>query len=156
MEPIFRAAGPADLAAIVALLADDDLGRTREAAPAGGEAETAPAYRAAFDAITADPRQLLAVVDDGTGRVVGTLQLTFLPYLTYQGGTRAQIEAVRIASGLRGTGVGTRFLRWAIDTARQRGCHLVQLTTDKRRPDAFRFYESLGFEATHEGMKLHL
>lgn len=157
MDPVFRAAHRGDVPAIVALLADDELGRARESSASSGTGADLPeSYWRAFDAIDADPRQLLAVVDDGAGRVVGTLQLTFLPYLTYQGGTRAQIEAVRVAAELRGTGVGTRFLRWAIDAARERGCHLVQLTTDKRRPDALRFYQALGFEPTHEGLKLHL
>jgi len=88
--------------------------------------------------------------------IVGTMQLSFLPYLTYRGGWRMQIEAVRIASGHRGAGIGERLFRWAIERARERGCHLVQLTTDKARPDALRFYERLGFRASHEGMKLHL
>ena len=87
---------------------------------------------------------------------MGTLQLTFIPYLTYEGGWRAQIEAVRITSALRGDGLGHDLFAWAIDRARERGCHLVQLTTDKRRADARRFYEALGFTASHEGMKLHL
>ena len=102
-----------------------------------------------------DPRQLLAVavLDE---RVVGTLQLTFLAYLTHQGGERALIEAVRIARDARGEGLGRTMLEWAIEQARQRGCRIVQLTTDKQRVDARRFYESLGFRATHEGMKLPL
>jgi GNAT superfamily N-acetyltransferase len=87
--------------------------------------------------------------------IVGTLQLTFIPYLTYRGGIRAQIEAVRVREDMRGKGLGEQLFRWAIDRARERGVHLVQLTTDKRRPDALRFYEKLGFKASHEGMKLH-
>ena len=90
------------------------------------------------------------------GTVTGTLQLTIIPYLTYQGRRRGMIEAVRVHRRQRGTGLGERLIRWAIQRARDRGCHVVQLTTDKRRPDALRFYERLGFAASHEGMKLHL
>ena len=151
MTASFRRATLADVPAVVALLADDALGALREelADP------LPPAYGKAFAAIDADPRQLLVVADDD-GLVVGTLQLTFLPYLTHRGGERALVEAVRVASDQRGTGVGRAMLEWAIDQARQRGCRMVQLTTDKQRPDAKRFYESLGFEATHEGLKLPL
>ena len=87
---------------------------------------------------------------------MGLLQLTFLPYLTYCGGWRAQIEGVRIAASERSQGLGRRMLEWAVERARARGCHLVQLATDKTRPQAKRFYETLGFVASHEGMKLHL
>ncbi len=89
-------------------------------------------------------------------RSLARLQLTFLPYLPFQGGWRAQIEAVRVAADHRGRGFGRQLLRWAITQAERRGCHLVQLTTNKEREDARRFYQSLGFEATHEGMKLYL
>jgi GNAT superfamily N-acetyltransferase len=149
--PVFRRATREDVPAIVAMLADDDLGRSRE------EAATVlpPSYLAAFEAIEVDPNQELVVVElDGVP--VGTLQLTYIPYLTYRGGWRAQIEAVRVASHLRGSGLGHALFTWAIERARQRGCHLLQLTTDKRRPDARRFYEDLGFVASHEGMKLDL
>ena len=95
----------------------------------------------------------LAMVES---RIVGVLQLTFIPYLTYQGGWRALIEGVRIASEFRSKGIGREMFQWAIDRARNRGCHMLQLTTDKARPDALRFYESLGFTASHEGLKLHL
>jgi GNAT superfamily N-acetyltransferase len=151
MEVSFRRATADDLAAIVALLADDILGREREQVGA----EPAEAYHRAFAEIDADPRQLLVVADSG-GEVIGTLQLTFVPGLTYEGAERAQIEGVRIASGIRGEGLGRQLIGWAADQARNRGCRLVQLTTDKRRADAIRFYESLGFSATHEGMKLPL
>ena len=90
------------------------------------------------------------------GRLVGVLQLTFIPYLTYMGGWRALIEGVRVSSDARSLGIGRQLIEWAIDRARERNCHLVQLTTDKSRPDALRFYEKLGFKASHEGMKLHL
>ena len=137
--------------ALVRLLADDDLARSRE--QSGGAIDDA--YGRAFDAIDADDRQLL-VVAQLDGSIVGTLQLSFIPYLTYQGRERAQIEAVRVSSDSRGAGIGQEMLAWAIEHARLRGCHLVQLTMDKRRTDARRFYETLGFEATHEGYKLHL
>ena len=147
----FRDAIEADLSAIVALLADDPLGAAREA-PA---TELPAAYAEAFAAIAADPNNRLIVADD-EGAVVGCLQLTFIPGLTYTGGWRAQIEGVRIARSQRGRGLGRAMFDWAIEEARTRGCRLVQLTTNKARPDALRFYESLGFTASHEGMKLDL
>jgi GNAT superfamily N-acetyltransferase len=141
-----------DLAAIVALLADDPLGATREAV-----LDPLPqSYGDAFAAIDADANQALVVADDGSGKVVGVLQLTFIPSITYRGGWRALIEGVRVAASARSTGIGRQMFAWAIERARARGCRLVQLTTDKRRPDAIRFYESLGFVASHEGMKLAL
>jgi ribosomal protein S18 acetylase RimI-like enzyme len=146
--PAFRRATAADLPAIVALLADDMLGATRERP---GD----PAYGAAFAAIEADANQFLAVVEEA-GHVVGCLQLSFIPGLSRLGMWRGQIESVRIAASHRGGGLGRRMFEWAIEACRARGCGLVQLTTDKARPDALRFYESLGFVASHEGMKLAL
>lgn len=143
---MMRRATAADLDAIVALLADDMLG-------AGREKPGDPAYAAAFAAIEADPNQLLAVAEEA-GRVVGCLQLSFIPGLSRLGMWRGQIESVRIAASHRGAGLGRRMFEWAIGECRARGCGLVQLTTDKARPDARRFYESLGFAASHEGMKL--
>ncbi len=145
---MFRRATVQDLPAIVALLADDVLGAAREAP---GD----PAYAAAFAAIDADPNQLLVVAEQDA-RILGCLQLTFLPGLSHRGAWRGQIESVRVAADQRGTGLGRRFLEWAIAQCRARGCRLVQLTTDKSRTDARRFYESLGFTASHEGMKLAL
>jgi ribosomal protein S18 acetylase RimI-like enzyme len=145
---IFRAATAADVPAIVALLADDVLGAAREAP---GD----PAYALAFAAIAADTNQLLAVAELG-GRVVGCLQLSVIAGLSHRGAWRGQIESVRIAADQRGTGLGRRFLDWAIAQCRARDCRMVQLTTDKSRADARRFYESLGFVASHEGMKLAL
>jgi GNAT superfamily N-acetyltransferase len=147
----FRRARRGDLPAIVHLLADDPLGAQREA-------DTWPlpaSYGAAFDAIDADPNQELVVAECGDA-VVGVLQLTFIPSLTYRGGWRALIEGVRVAAALRSAGVGQRLFEWAIARARERGCHLLQLTSDKTRPDAIRFYERLGFVASHEGLKLPL
>jgi GNAT superfamily N-acetyltransferase len=150
-ETIFRPARRADVPAIVALLADDPIGAERETVAE----EVDAAYWRAFDAIDADPRNSL-VVADLDGEVVATMQLTFVPSLTRRGGERAEIEGVRVAASQRGAGLGRRMIGWAVEEARARGCALVQLTTDKRRSDAHRFYESLGFTATHEGMKLIL
>jgi ribosomal protein S18 acetylase RimI-like enzyme len=147
----FRRASREDVPAIVAMLADDAIGRSREAAAEPLD----PRYEAGFAAVDRDPNQLLAVAECA-GRVVGCLQLTFIPGVSRLGMWRGQIEAVRIAAGYRGDGLGERMLGWAIAMCRQRGCGLVQLTTDKQRPDALRFYERLGFTATHEGMKLPL
>lgn len=155
MNPIvFRTATRADLAAIVALLADDPLGREREAANPAADAIDAR-YLAAFEAIAADANQQLVVATEGD-TVVGTLQLSFIPGIARQGAWRGQIEAVRIASRRRDAGLGQRMFEWAIARCRERGCALVQLTTDKRRPHAYRFYEKLGFVASHEGYKLAL
>jgi GNAT superfamily N-acetyltransferase len=150
----FRRARQQDVPAIVRLLASDPLGATREAR---GTSELPGCYCQAFEAIDADPRQFLVVAELG-GRVVGTLQLIFIPSLTYRGGERAQIEAVRIDASSRDPGLGHAMVGWAIEQARARGCRLVQLTTDQRRAeaDALRFYQSLGFRATHVGMKLLL
>jgi ribosomal protein S18 acetylase RimI-like enzyme len=152
--PSFRLAARQDVPVIVRLLADDQLGRTREVVGAGPD-DLPAAYWRAFEAIAADPRNLL-VVAELDGEVVGTLQLTFIPSLTMVGGERAQIEAVRVDGRHRGQGLGSAMLRWAIEQARARGCRLVQLTTDKRRPDALRLYRSLGFQASHEGLKLRI
>lgn len=147
----FRAARADDLDAIIALLADDALGQTRErvATP------TDPAYVDAFAAIEADSNQLLAVVEDEAG-LAGCLQISFIPGLSRLGMWRGQIESVRIASRLRGAGLGRQMIEWAIEQCRNRNCQLVQLTSDKSRTDALRFYESLGFVASHEGFKLAL
>ncbi|GAA1048098.1 GNAT family N-acetyltransferase [Arthrobacter russicus] len=144
----FRRAESADVAGVVVLLADDPLGRSRESL------ELAP-YFAAFEAIDADPGQLL-LVGESAGRVVATFQLSFIPGLARGGALRAQIEAVRVAESARGTGLGSAMIEWAIEEARRRGCALVQLTTDKSRVEAHHFYERLGFVASHEGMKLGL
>jgi GNAT superfamily N-acetyltransferase len=150
-RPAFRRARADDVPAIVAMLADDELGRGREDASLPLD----PRYLVAFDEIDADPRELLAVAE-ADGEVVGCLQLTFLRGLSNLGALRGQIEGVRIASSRRGTGIGAAFVRWAVEECRARGCTVVQLTTDKRRADAHRFYGRLGFAASHEGMKLRL
>lgn len=141
-----------DLPALVGMLADDPLGAQREKL-----ADPLPAsYVQAFEAIARDPNNELVVAEDRNGQAMAVLQLTVTPYLTHQGGWRATIEGVRVASQVRGSGLGHQLFAWAIARARERGCHVVQLTTDKRRPEARRFYEALGFTATHEGMKLSL
>jgi len=145
-----RPALPTDLEAIVAMLAADPLGKMRE----DYQVPLPDSYAIAFAAIDTDPNQELMVVEEAD-QVIGTLQLTFIPYLTYRGGIRAQIEAVRIHQEHRGKGIGEYLFRWAIKRAQERGAHLLQLTTDRQRPDAIRFYEKLGFCATHAGMKMH-
>lgn len=150
-EPIltFRQAVRDDLERIVQLLADDELGKTRE----DFSLPLPSCYEHAFEAISADRNNELIVAEQA-GKVVGVLQLTFIPYLTLMGSSRALIEGVRVASEKRGCGIGRQMLRWAIVRARERQCRVVQLTTNKSRANAIRFYESLGFVASHEGMKL--
>ncbi|OTP65395.1 GCN5-related N-acetyltransferase [Caballeronia sordidicola] len=152
MEHIeFRSARLADISAIVAMLADDPLGSQREivGTPLDGR------YVAAFEAIDSDANQHLMVVT-GNDEVIGTLQLTFIPGIARMGAWRGQIEAVRIAAHRRDSGLGQKMFEWAIAQCRARGCNLVQLTTDKTRADAHRFYDKLGFIASHEGYKLAL
>ncbi|MBZ9703103.1 MULTISPECIES: GNAT family N-acetyltransferase [unclassified Mesorhizobium] len=144
----FRKALASDLPALVAMLADDPLGAAREDA----SLPLAQGYVDAFNAIDADPNQLLAVAVDGAD-VVGTLQISFLAGLSRKGAWRGQIEAVRVAGHRRSEGIGRLMIEWAVDQCRARGCGLVQLTTDKTRADAHRFYESLGFTGTHLGYK---
>jgi GNAT superfamily N-acetyltransferase len=146
-----RRATADDVPAIVAMLADDPLGATREDPSIPLDAR----YLRAFEAIDRDPNQLLSVVDRG-GQVTGTMQLSFLPGISRKGAWRGQVEGVRVAASERGSGMGARMMAWAIERCRERGCDMVQLTTDKSRADAHRFYERLGFRATHEGMKLKL
>jgi GNAT superfamily N-acetyltransferase len=149
---VLRRAVPGDVAGIVELLAADQLGATRDGVDT---AEDLAAYQRAFRAIDADPAHLLVVAQDGPD-LAGTLQLSFIPGLARRGALRAQIEAVRVRASYRRRGLGAAMFGWAIEEARRRGCALVQLTTDKSRPDAHRFYAQLGFVASHEGMKLRL
>ena len=151
-EPVeLRLAVRSDLLAIVAMLADDVLGARRER----HEDPLPHSYGKAFDAIERDPNNEL-IVAERDGSVVGVFQLTFIPYLTYQGSWRALIEGVRVASSARSGGIGQAMIAWAIERSRERGCSLIQLTTDRSRPEALRFYEKLGFVASHHGMKLRL
>lgn len=138
-----------DVAAVVALLADDPLGAQREQTT-----DLAP-YRQAFQAIDADPNQQLMVAERD-GEVVATLQLTVIPGLSHRGATRGQIEAVRVRADQRGNGLGGVVIRWAVEEARRRGCRVVQLTSHRSRVDAQRFYQRLGFEHSHAGFKLTL
>jgi GNAT superfamily N-acetyltransferase len=147
----FRRAASEDLPALVALLADDPISSGRESAGTPLD----PRYAEAFAAVDRDPNQLLAVADRD-GRVIGVLQLSFIPGLTRRGMWRGQIEGVRVAVSERGGGIGRAMLEWAIEECRKRGCGMVQLTSDKRRSGAHAFYDALGFQATHEGYKLPL
>jgi GNAT superfamily N-acetyltransferase len=149
---VLRRARQEDVATIVGLIAADQLGATRDGVR--DEADRA-AYEQAFRAIDDDPAHLLLVAENGNG-VIGTMQLSFLPGLARRGALRAQIEAVRVADSTRGSGLGAAMMQWAIEEARRRGCALVQLTSDKSRTDAHRFYQRLGFVSSHEGMKLAL
>ena len=145
----FRPAVQDDLPAILELVLADRYASTRE------DASNLECYQGAFERIQQSPdNELIVGVLDGC--IVATLQLTFIPGLTYEGGWRAQVEAVRVCSDLRSRGVGTQLMNWVIARARERGCCLVQLTTDLRRVDAKRFYQRLGFVASHAGMKLKL
>ncbi|MEU0069058.1 GNAT family N-acetyltransferase [Streptomyces sp. NPDC006332] len=144
-----RAATRVDVPAIVAMLADDPLGAQRESP------DDLTPYLAALERLSSDPHQHL-VVAVREGRVVGTLQLTVIPGLSRRGSTRSIIEGVRIHADERGSGLGTRLIEWAIDESRRQDCQLVQLTSDNTRSDAHRFYERLGFTASHVGFKLHL
>lgn len=150
-QPLFRQATRADLPQLVTMLADDELGAKREDA----SQPLNSAYATAFDHIDADPNNALIVAEINQA-IVGMMQLTFIPYLTHTGSWRCLVEGVRVASAYRGQGIGGDLLRFAITTAGEKNCRLVQLTSDKQRPQALRFYESLGFKATHEGFKLWL
>ncbi len=150
LELEFREATHDDLSSIVAMLANDPLGSKRE------EFSTPllDSYQAAFAAIDQDPNNELIVVCDND-KVIGVLQMTFIPYMTYRGSWRAIIEGVRVVESHQSKGVGQQLFEWAIERAKERKCRMLQLTTDKARADALRFYERLGFKASHEGMKLH-
>ncbi|MGE4218814.1 MAG: N-acetyltransferase family protein [Alphaproteobacteria bacterium] len=148
---LLRDAVKADLPAIVALLADDPIAAGRET-----PADPLPdSYAAAFDAMTAQPGNVV-ILAEIEGRIAGCLQLTFIPGLTRTGSLRAQVEGVRVAGGWRGHGIGETLMQEAIRRSREAGCGLIQLTTDQGRTDARRFYERLGFTASHFGMKLAL
>jgi GNAT superfamily N-acetyltransferase len=150
-ETRFRAAAAGDLQAVVTMLADDDLGRGREDASGPLDA----AYIAAFAAISEDPNQH-CLVAEAAGRVIGYLQISFIPGLSRRGAWRGLIESVRVAPSERGRGIGAAMMREAIRLCQARGCSLVQLTSDRRRTEAHRFYGRLGFVASHEGFKLAL
>lgn len=149
---LYRKATIKDIPAIIAMLAADILGRQREE-----YSEPLPSsYYEAFARIDSDANQELIVVENNEKEIIGTFQLTFIPYLNYRGGIRAQVESVHVREDQRGKGLGKQLFEWAIHRAREKGAHILQLTSDKRRPDAIRFYQKLGFTASHEGLKMHL
>jgi len=151
MNLLYREAQESDLEALISLLADDQLGSDREntATPLD------PNYRNAFQSINLDPNNELVVVESGN-KIIGMLQLTFIPYLSHQGAWRCLVECVRVHKKFRGQGFGTELLHWAIARAKQKKCFMVQLTSNKQRINALRFYQQLGFTASHEGFKLVL
>jgi len=163
MNLVFKTAEESDLIALAQLLADDKLGTSRE----DQHLPLNQNYLNAFQSITIDPNNELIVVVEknevvdtnevvNTTKVVGMLQLTYIPYLTHIGSWRCLIEGVRIHSDYRSQGLGSAFFKWAIQRAKEKQCSIMQLTSDKQRPDAIRFYETLGFRASHEGFKLKL
>lgn len=145
-----RKAVRSDLESIIGMLADDELGKKRE----DFKIPLPESYTNAFKKIDSDDGQYLMVVEEND-QVIGTFQLSIIPYLTYQGRSRAQMEAVRVHKDFRGKGLGKKMLEWCINFSREKNCHVLQLTTDKLRPDAIRFYKSFGFIDSHEGMKFH-
>jgi ribosomal protein S18 acetylase RimI-like enzyme len=152
MKPLsFRTATANDLPTIIAMITDDQLGQARDDASLPLDQR----YLDAFAAIERDQNQQLAVAEQD-GAIIGCMQITFIPGLSRRGAWRGQIESVRVARAKRGGGIGSAMFQWAIAECRRRGCSLVQLYTDKSRKDAHRFYERLGFKASHEGMKLSL
>ncbi|WP_143309442.1 GNAT family N-acetyltransferase [Chitinophaga vietnamensis] len=149
---IFRKAVREDLPAIIKMLTTDNFGAAKDIAT-----DPLPAlYYEAFDNISRNPMQELIVAEDENGEVVGTLQLTFIQYVAHQGGIRALVEHVRVREDKRGQRIGEKMFQWVIERSREKGAYLVQLTSDKRRKDAIRFYERLGFKDSHAGMKLVL
>lgn len=151
MELQYRSACRRDLESLVSLLSNDPLGRLRE----DSSGSLNELYITAFEAIDRDPNNVLLVVELGD-KLVGMLQLTFIPYLTHIGSWRCLIEGVRISEDYRGRGFGEKMFSHAITLAKAKNCKVLQLTSDKQRPDAIRFYEKLGFKASHEGFKLSL
>ena len=151
-ELIFRKAIEVDIINIVKMLADDELGSKRE----DYKVPLPKSYYDAFQNIVLDKNQELIIIENSNKEIIGSLQLTFIPYMTYRGGLRAQIEAVRVHKKFRGKGFGRKILNWAIKRSKEKGAHLVQLTTNKQRLDAIEFYKTLGFRDSHMGMKLNL
>ncbi len=148
---IARKMQKADLGIVVSLLADDELGRSRE-----GKANVVHAdYLRAFEQIQSDVNQYAAIFEIN-GETIGCLQITFIPGLSRRGSLRGQIEGVRVSRDFRGKGYGVKMISWAINKCRDRGCRMVQLTSDKTRENAIKFYENLGFVRSHEGFKLTL
>ena len=150
-DVIFRLATRADLPSIVRMLADDELGSQRERV----ENPLPESYNSAFEQINSDLNHEL-IVGEVDGEVIGTLHLMFLPSVSFQGGLRAQVESVRVDKRFQSQGIGSEMMKWSMERAKQRGAHVVQLTTHKSRVDAHRFYERLGFKGSHLGMKMSL
>jgi GNAT superfamily N-acetyltransferase len=150
-KAIFRSATRADLSSIVRLLADDEMGSMRERY----EDPLPEAYVSAFEQIDKDSNHEL-IVAELNGEIIGTLQLMFLPSISFQGGLRAQVESVRVDKKYRGRGIGSELMKWTIERVKEHGAHVVQLTTHRSRDDAHRFYERLGFSGSLLGMKLSL
>lgn len=151
-ELIFRKAKESDIPNIVKMLADDTLGVNRE----DYKKPLPQKYYDAFQNIIQDKSQELLIIYNYRDNIIGTLQLTFIPYLTYKGGLRAQIEAVRVHKDFRGGGFGRKIFEWAINRCKDRGAHMIQLTTDKQRPEGIKFYKAIGFNDSHIGMKFYL
>lgn len=150
MKTHYRTATTNDLPSIIKMLVDDQLGSTREDASTPINSQ----YLEAFEIIDNDPNNELIVLESSEKTVIGILQLTYIPYLTYKGSWRCLIEGVRVHEDYRGQGLGTQLFEWAIKRAKEKNCNIVQLTSNKERSEAIRFYESLGFQASHEGFKL--
>lgn len=148
---IARKMKKADLGIVVSLLADDELGRSREDKANVVHAD----YLRAFEQIHSDVNQYAAIFEIN-GEIIGCLQITFIPGLSRRGSLRGQIEGVRVSRDFRGKGYGAKMIAWAIKKCRDRGCRMVQLTSDKKRENAIQFYEKLGFVRSHEGFKLTL
>lgn len=146
----FRKANKTDLTAIMGMLANDPLGALREDLQHPGK------YAKAFHVIDSDINQELMVVENEAGEIIGSFQLTFIQYLTHQGSIRVQVESVRVREDQRGKGIGEKMFAWIVQRAKEKGAHMVQLTSDKKRRDAIRFYEKLGFVVSHEGLKLSI
>ncbi len=146
-----RKARIADLPRLIALILEDELGATRESKSSAVHEN----YIKAFNKIESDPNQYLMVVENGD-EIIGTCHLTIMPSLSFIGSTRMQIEAVRVAGRYRGQKIGSWMFDQAISYAKEHDVSIIQLTTNKKRPKAKHFYEKLGFEASHEGMKLYL
>ena len=149
---VYRKATKEDLPAIIEMIANDALGQLRERF----EDPLPKEYYSAFERINTDKNQELIVIENSEGDVVATFQLSFLQYLTYVGGIRCLVENVHVREDQTGKGIGKRMFQWIIERAKEKNVHLIQLTSNKLRPNAIRFYESIGFKATHEGFKLHL
>ncbi|SHF14496.1 L-amino acid N-acyltransferase YncA [Arenibacter palladensis] len=149
---VYRKATKEDLPAIIEMIANDALGQLRERF----EDPLPEEYYSAFERINTDKNQELIVIENSQGEVVATFQLSFLQYLTYLGGIRCLVENVHVREDQTGKGIGKQMFQWIIERAKEKNVHLIQLTSNKLRPNAIRFYEGIGFKATHEGFKLHL